>query len=748
MTDRAALANALHQMESSGRSTSRTSVDGARGGMQIMPETFKRFADPGMNPDNPAHSFEVGARIINHLADLTGDDPLRVAVGYFSGEGNIAPPNSPTPWKRDTKDGNGTRTSQYVAKYIQYLNGQSGTDTLDAGDSNFSDDEVQWENTTEQDIPATTGISDDFKEGEVEWEDAPSSQPLGLPPGSITPNTHDPILTTGDLKPIPDKTTLYERFGTGAADRVHGLNQRIYALLQEFVPTLKDPRLSRQALWGDPRNELDKRTDAFQNAPSPLEVIGDSYAQKLKAREANYQARRGENANTFDPTRMVGNIAIEAPMAAMPLANTYKGAALLGALSSSLNPDAPSTPTMLGDFGSLGNTVGTLSGGAIAGFGGQKLSDLAGSVVGGFKPTEEAARLRAQGIKLTPPQALGGMAAKVEETLSVLPIFGEAQNIAKSRGKDTLNRVVWDKVLSPIGEKSTAKLGRQAVEEAYKKIAGEYNSLLSHLVFHPTESLNKGLAAIRQEVSLIPNPARRKVFADLITNYIDTPLNTSGLNAMDGPTLNAALKRIGEEGAKYAKGASRTVEDEALGKALWKVNNLLMDTLEEVNPEDAGALRAVREAWANFRVARKASTNADKAVGEFDASQLQRAVKSEASNDYAYAQGAGRFQQLADDAVVSLANTTNLKPGNRYLWTGLLSGLVGASVSPTIAPFTGAAVGTLGMGAAGYMRSPQAAFNAALFDRPELLKAAGQGVQALAPVGALTGSNLLSNYAR
>jgi membrane-bound lytic murein transglycosylase B len=45
--------DAIYAQESgSGKNTS-TSVTGARGGMQIQPETFAQYAKPGENIDNP-----------------------------------------------------------------------------------------------------------------------------------------------------------------------------------------------------------------------------------------------------------------------------------------------------------------------------------------------------------------------------------------------------------------------------------------------------------------------------------------------------------------------------------------------------------------------------------------------------------------------------------------------------------------------------------------------------------------------
>ncbi len=64
----------------------------------------------------------VGKRFVTDLANRYGGDPARVAVGYFSGEDNVAPPGSPTPWIVDKNDGK-TSTSTYVAQALARLHG-------------------------------------------------------------------------------------------------------------------------------------------------------------------------------------------------------------------------------------------------------------------------------------------------------------------------------------------------------------------------------------------------------------------------------------------------------------------------------------------------------------------------------------------------------------------------------------------------------------------------------------------------
>lgn len=119
------LKQAILGQESGNRDNVGTSVDNAHGPGQIIPATFRQYARPGENINDPAANRAVSARIVDDYAQKFGGDPARVAVAYFSGPGNVAPPGSPTPYKTDAKDGNGVSTSQYVQQVMGRM-GQGG----------------------------------------------------------------------------------------------------------------------------------------------------------------------------------------------------------------------------------------------------------------------------------------------------------------------------------------------------------------------------------------------------------------------------------------------------------------------------------------------------------------------------------------------------------------------------------------------------------------------------------------------
>jgi len=108
---------AIYGQESGGGANAVTSVDGARGGMQITPDTFRRYAKSGEDINNADDNMRVGIRIIKSLGDKFGNDPAKIATGYFSGDGNVNPGQG-SAWKNDAADGNGKRVSSYVSDVL------------------------------------------------------------------------------------------------------------------------------------------------------------------------------------------------------------------------------------------------------------------------------------------------------------------------------------------------------------------------------------------------------------------------------------------------------------------------------------------------------------------------------------------------------------------------------------------------------------------------------------------------------
>ena len=116
------LTNAILGQESGFNPNAPTSVTGARGISQIQPQTWAKYSYPGENINNPTDNAAVGRRIIADYHSKYGFDPARIATAYFSGEKNVAPKNSQTPFLKDVADPTGKTTSSYVSDVTSRVN--------------------------------------------------------------------------------------------------------------------------------------------------------------------------------------------------------------------------------------------------------------------------------------------------------------------------------------------------------------------------------------------------------------------------------------------------------------------------------------------------------------------------------------------------------------------------------------------------------------------------------------------------
>jgi hypothetical protein len=124
------LGDAIYAQESGSGVNTSTSPTGARGPMQIEPntwETWKRqgFVHPNERIDNADDNLAVAKRRINAFVQEYGGDKQRAMVAYYSGPGNVRPVGEAgTPWINDFHPPAGVAgpsTSEYVAQVTRKL---------------------------------------------------------------------------------------------------------------------------------------------------------------------------------------------------------------------------------------------------------------------------------------------------------------------------------------------------------------------------------------------------------------------------------------------------------------------------------------------------------------------------------------------------------------------------------------------------------------------------------------------------
>jgi hypothetical protein len=108
----AELARSIYAQESGGGRDTRTSNQGAVGGMQVLPGTFAEVADKGWSITNPEHNARAGIRYLKKMHDRAGGDPELAAIGYYGGPGGIAKAKQGVA-VRDPKNPGAPSTLQY-----------------------------------------------------------------------------------------------------------------------------------------------------------------------------------------------------------------------------------------------------------------------------------------------------------------------------------------------------------------------------------------------------------------------------------------------------------------------------------------------------------------------------------------------------------------------------------------------------------------------------------------------------------
>jgi hypothetical protein len=82
--------------------------------LQIQQGTFNQYKQGGESWANPADRTTVANRVLAGYQQKYGGDLGRIATAYFSGEGNVAPAGSATPFIKNVADSNGKTVASYV----------------------------------------------------------------------------------------------------------------------------------------------------------------------------------------------------------------------------------------------------------------------------------------------------------------------------------------------------------------------------------------------------------------------------------------------------------------------------------------------------------------------------------------------------------------------------------------------------------------------------------------------------------
>lgn len=464
--------------------------------------------------------------------------------------------------------------------------------------------------------------------------------------------------------------------------------------------------------------------------------------QSIAEQEKAYQAKRAAAGESgFDGYRVLGNvispanaaIASKIPVGAT-LASRVGFGAVGGAGTSLLNPVAGD------DFWSgKGQQVATG-----AAFGGA-VPVVAGGVSRIISPNASKNAnidlLKAEGVRPTIGQTLGGRWNALEEKAQSLPIVGDAITLARQRSGQDLNAAAYRRALDPIGVKlpASVQLGGDAVEFTRKSLGQAYDDLLPKIATQADDPFVSSLSNLKAMVSgSAMDPKYSAQFEKILnTRVLD---KFQGQNAMTGQTLKDVQSHLTNEIKRF--GASQDPDARLLSQALKEVGASLDDLVIRSNPQYADQLKAINTGWANFKRVQKAAGYLGADDGLFTPAQLQGAVRAaDRSKDKArFAEGNALMQDLSGAGKAVL---TNKVPDSGTAARAMYG--VGALASGIVNPAIPA--GLLG-GAAMYTPQAQALLRTLASSRGQSAEAMADALRQTAPFlvpgGAQVGLGLLN----
>lgn len=291
-------------------------------------------------------------------------------------------------------------------------------------------------------------------------------------------------------------------------------------------------------------------------------------------------------------------------------------------------------------------------------------------------------------VDMTPGQAMGGLAQKIEDKATSIPILGDFINRARTSGIESFNRATANKVLEPIGQSldKGAKPGREMISEVGQRVSKAYEDLLPNLTLKPDQALVADISAAKAKVAELPAEIQA-VFNKTIDNRL---LARFGEGTMDGKTLKAAESDLGRLATQYRSSADsfqRTV-----GEAIGDVQSALRSALTRSNPEQAEALKEINRAYSMLLRMENAGAAAGSKEGIFTPAALRAATKAKdrSLNKRAYARGDAVMQDWAEAAEKALGSTMPNSGSADRMLLGLMAGNGAGLIEPTSAAVTAA----------------------------------------------------------
>ncbi len=515
-----------------------------------------------------------------------------------------------------------------------------------------------------------------------------------------------------------DTTVAGSGFERGVMKPIHGAAQ----LLEAAVPDVIKEKITAVNNW-------------LVDEGVPLARIPDGGVdQMVRDAEALYQDRRKRSGRGgADPMSVVGelaspaNLAVAGPLSRLvhPVAQAL-GAITAGSIMSAVQPVTEGH--VLAESGRAaeeGAYLGAATHGLMAG-GGRILYP---------KAAERTAELRAEGIRPSPGQSLGGAWNTAEERLTSAVVLGDLVNSARSIPRDRLSLAVGNRALRPIGQRLPrgTQPGYEAAQRTRQMLNSAYDDLLNRPGIHVTMDprfVNQ-VARIRSDYPALSDRhvrGLRVVFEeDVLGPFREWSLQHGSRVYIGGDTVKRIESRLTE---RLRRLGPRTGDSDGMYRnAIEDIRTAFRELVGRTNPDYAQELSRINLGWRNYAIMRRATANTTQSNGAFTPAELKRAAKSQDFSAHKAASSEQRstlqeFANMAKDVLSDRTPTSGTT--ERALVNAVLLG--GTVYNPNVA----AAIGAV---SAPYLPGMRTLASGLVAGRHPVLQAPARALPGLSPYG-------------
>lgn len=361
--------------------------------------------------------------------------------------------------------------------------------------------------------------------------------------------------------------------------------------------------------------------------------------------------------------------------------------------------------------------------GGIGGGAGYTAAKAIGGALKGIARTPAAQRLANRKIGTTIGQAVGGRAKNIEDRLAGLPVVGGRIREMRRDQFEQVLRSAADETLEPIGAKAPPAASGRELYAATKDIADDaYGAAVANINAPVDDALVQSI----QQVSSRPlTPVQREAFDALMADEIAPRLESGQIAGDDLQAMKEILD--GEiRGYRNTPGSRRMV------KALGDIRQNLFDFVERNGAGEQ--YNAARETYKRAKTLQKA-VEASTSDGIPTPRQLGIAARQSARKfgSDSYARGTAPLQGLADDATQVLPSA--IPDSGTAGQLGFLN-ILNNPIRNTPKVLSGMALGLP------YSKAGNSVLQSLLFDRPDLLRWAGEQLGSRGYVGGVLGAPL------